>query len=344
MDADNSAGVFPLIWLYAVIILGALAVLEMLATRRLLVPSIAGFLEKAPAFRVTLGKPDRRAQPVEFRTSDGLTLRGSVWNGDQSEATGLVIYLPEMEGNHWMAPQYCAALIDEGYALFSFDFRGQGESDRPAGYSASHWMTELEMRDISAAMDFIESHPRLSTLPILVFGVSRGGVGALLTGARYPKVRGVIADSAFGTLTMIRFFADRFADLVLPRWLYRLVPNWHVERTLRQAMAYNERRKGCRFVHLEDEVSGLESESVLLISGTADTYVSGDVAGRLHRLVGAGAKHWIVAGARHNMARSVHQGEYDRRICEHAAVCLQPAVISVDTLLRPGAAAVSQAG
>jgi|LauGreDrversion4_2_1035121.scaffolds.fasta_scaffold20655_6 pimeloyl-ACP methyl ester carboxylesterase len=344
MDADNSAGVFPLIWLYAVIILGALAVLEMLATRRLLVPSIAGFLEKAPAFRVTLGKPDRRAQPVEFRTSDGLTLRGSVWNGDQSEATGLVIYLPEMEGNHWMAPQYCAALIDEGYALFSFDFRGQGESDRPAGYSASHWMTELEMRDISAAMDFIESHPRLSTLPILVFGVSRGGVGALLTGARYPKVRGVIADSAFGTLTMIRFFADRFADLVLPRWLYRLVPNWHVERTLRQAMAYNERRKGCRFVHLEDEVSGLESESVLLISGTADTYVSGDVAARLHRLVGAGAKHWIVAGARHNMARSVHQGEYDRRICEHAAVCLQPAVISVDTLLRPGAAAVSQAG
>jgi pimeloyl-ACP methyl ester carboxylesterase len=307
MDADNSAGVFPLIWLYAVIILGALAVLEMLATRRLLVPSIAGFLEKAPAFRVTLGKPDRRAQPVEFRTSDGLTLRGSVWNGDQSEATGLVIYLPEMEGNHWMAPQYCAALIDEGYALFSFDFRGQGESDRPAGYSASHWMTELEMRDISAAMDFIESHPRLSTLPILVFGVSRGGVGALLTGARYPKVRGVIADSAFGTLTMIRFFADRFADLVLPRWLYRLVPNWHVERTLRQAMAYNERRKGCRFVHLEDEVSGLESESVLLISGTADTYVSGDVAARLHRLVGAGAKHWIVAGARHNMARSVHQ-------------------------------------
>jgi pimeloyl-ACP methyl ester carboxylesterase len=316
----------------------------MLATRRLLVPSIAGFLEKAPAFRVTLGKPDRCAQPVEFRTSDGLTLRGSVWNGDQSEATGLVIYLPEMEGNHWMAPQYCAALIDEGYALFSFDFRGQGESDRPAGYSASHWMTELEMRDISAAMDFIESHPRLSTLPILVFGVSRGGVGALLTGARYPKVRGVIADSAFGTLTMIRFFADRFADLVLPRWLYRLVPNWHVERTLRQAMAYNERRKGCRFVHLEDEVSGLESESVLLISGTADTYVSGDVAARLHRLVGAGAKHWIVAGARHNMARSVHQGEYDRRICEHAAVCLQPAVISVDTLLRPGAAAVSQAG
>jgi len=344
MDAHIAAGVFPLIWLYAVMILCALAVLELLATKRLLVPSVAGFLEKAPAFRVTPGKPDRRAQAVEFRTADGLTLRGSVWNGDQAEATGLVMYLPEMEGNHWMAPQYCAALIEDGYAVFSFDFRGQGESEHPAGYSASHWLTELEMRDVSAAMDFIESHPRLSTLPILVFGVSRGGVGALLTGARYPRVRGVIADSAFGTLTMIRFFADRFADLVLPRWLYRLVPNWHVERTLRQAIAYSEQRKGCRFVHLEEEVSGLESESVLLISGSADTYVSRDVAERLHRLVGQGAQHWIVAGARHNMARSVRQAEYDRRIREHAAICLQPAVISVDTLLRPGAAAVSQAG
>jgi len=344
MDAHIATGVFPLIWLYAVLILCALAVMEMLATKRLLVPSVAGFLEKAPAFRVTPGKPDRRAQAVEFRTADGLTLRGSVWNGDQAEATGLVIYLPEMEGNHWMAPQYCAALIEDGYAVFSFDFRGQGESEHPAGYSASHWMTELEMRDVSAAMEFIESHPRLSTLPILVFGVSRGGVGALLAGARYPRVRGVIADSAFGTLTMIRFFADRFADLVLPRWLYRLVPNWHVERTLRQAMAYNEGRRGCRFVHLEDEVSVLEAESVLLISGGADTFVSQDVAIRLHRLIGKRAQRWVAVGARHNMARSVHQSEYDRRVVQHAAACLQPSVIPADALLRSKSAAVSQAG
>lgn len=55
MDAHIAAGVFPLIWLYAVLILCALAVLELLATKRLLVPSVAGFLEKAPAFRVTPG-------------------------------------------------------------------------------------------------------------------------------------------------------------------------------------------------------------------------------------------------------------------------------------------------
>lgn len=343
MCAFGTAGVFPLIWIYAILSAALVAAAEMLATRRLLVPSIAGFLEKAPAFRVTPGQPDRRAQLVEFRTLDGVTLKGSVWNGEQ-DAPGLILYLPEMEGNHWMAPQYCDALLDEGYALFSFDFRGQGESERPPGYSASHWMTELEMRDISAAMEFIESHPRLSTLPILVFGVSRGGVGALLTGARYPKVRGVIADSAFGTLTMLRFFADRFADLILPRWLYRLVPNWHVERTLRQAMAYNEGRRGCRFVHLEDEVSGLEAESVLLISGGADTYVSQDVAIRLHRLIGKRAQRWVAVGARHNMARSVHQSEYDRRVVQHAAACLQPSVIPADALLRSKSAAVSQAG
>jgi hypothetical protein len=44
------------------------------------------------------------------------------------------------------------------------------------------------------------------------------------------------------------------------------------------------------------------------------------------------------------MARSVHQAEYDRRIRQHAADCLQPAIISVDAVLRLGKSAVSQAG
>ena len=333
-----------MIWLYAILATVVLILAERILIRRVVVPSVAGILEKAPAFRVVPGRPDPRAQHVTFQTTDGISLTGSLWNGDRQDVQGLILYLPEMDGNHWMAPQYCDALTADGYAVFSFDFRGQGDSQRPAGFTASHWLTELEMRDISAAMDFIESHPRLSTLPILVFGVSRGGVAALMTGARYPRVRGVIADSAFGTLTMIRFFADRFADLVLPKWLYRLVPGWHVERTLRQAIAHSERRRGYHFVHLEDEAAGLEPDCVLLISGSSDTYVSQDVAGRLHSLVGKAAQHWIAEGARHNMARSVHQAEYDRRIRQHAADCLQPAIISVDAVLRLGKSAVSQAG
>lgn len=300
-----------------------LLVADLLVIRRLLVPRISDYFEKAPEFQVIPGVPVENAEKVSFRTSDGLILRGSVLNLGVTNPPGLVVYMPELKGNHWTASRYCDALIRQGYVIFAFDFRGEGESDSAEAYSPIHWMTEYEMRDVGAAMEFIESHPRLSTLPILTFGVSRGGVAALLAGCRYPRVRGVIADSAFGTRTMIRFFADRFVDLFVPRWLYRFLPEWHIARTLRKAIAVSESRRGCRYVHLEDEVSGLESESVLLISGGADTYVSRSVARRIQSLAGPGAQLWIAPRAKHNMARSVHCSEYDRRVVEHAAACLR---------------------
>lgn len=296
---------------------------DLLVIRRLLVPRICDYFEKAPEFQVVPGFPVANAETVSFGTADGLKLRGSVLNSDVCNPPGLVVFMPELKGNHWMASRYCDALVRQGYVVFAFDFRSQGESEAAENYSPIHWMTEYEMLDVGAAMEFIESHPKLSTLPILTFGVSRGGVAALLAGCRYPRVRGVIADSAFGTRTMIRFFADRFVDLFVPRWLYRFLPEWHIARTLRRAIAVSESRRGCRYVHLEDEVSGLESDSVLLISGGADTYVSRSVARRIQALAGPGSHLWIAPRAKHNMARSVHCSEYDRRVVAHAAACLQ---------------------
>ena len=43
-----------------------------------------------------------------------------------------------------------------------------------------HWITEYEMADVDAMLQFIESRPSLRTLPLLTCGVSRGGVAALV--------------------------------------------------------------------------------------------------------------------------------------------------------------------
>jgi alpha-beta hydrolase superfamily lysophospholipase len=303
-------------------VLASAVLAEVLIVTRVLAPRICDYFEKAPEFQVVPGTPVAGAQEVQFVTADGVRLRGSLLNEHLANPPGLVLFMPELKGNHWMASRYCEALIRQGYVVFAFDFRNQGESDSAAHYAPIHWMTEYEMLDVGAAMEFIESHPRLSTLPILTFGVSRGGVGALLAGCRYPRVRGVIADSAFGTRTMIRFFADRFVDLLLPRWLYRFLPEWHVARTLQRAISVSEARRNCRYVHLEDEVSGLESGSVLLISGGSDSYVSRNIARRIQALAGPATRLWIAAGARHNMARTVNPAEYDRLVLEHAAGCL----------------------
>ncbi|MEY3173115.1 MAG: hypothetical protein RLZZ436_1029 [Planctomycetota bacterium] len=319
-------------------VLAAVFLADALIVRRVLVPKICDHFEKAPAFNVVPGVPIPAAVEISFKAPDGLTLHGSLINSELPDPPGLVLFLPEHRGNHWTAPRYCQTLIDAGYVIMSFDFRNQGESESLPGYSPSHWMTEFEMQDVSAAMDFIESHHRLSTLPILTFGVSRGGVAALLAACRYHRIRGVIADSAFGTITTLRYFADRFAGLFVPPKLFRFFPEWHISRTLRGVMALSERRRGCRYVHLEDEVRHLESRSVLLISGSADSYVSTEVARRLQSLAGGGTQLWIARGAGHNSARVRLTEDYDLRVRLHAARCLQsdssiltgPAVVAVE--------------
>lgn len=290
--------------------------------RRYVVPKIREIFENVPPFNVVSEPEDPSAERIAFQTTDGVTLRGSLLNSDAATPQGLVLFLPELRGNHWMSRRYCQSLLRQGFAILGFDFRNQGSSDAQEGYSPIHWMTEYEMRDVDAALQFIESDERLSTLPIVAFGVSRGGVAALLAGCRYPRIRCVIADSAFGTMAMIRFFVDRFVQHVIPEWVFRLLPKWHVERTLREAVTLSERRRNCEYVHLEKEASGLDASTVLLISGGRDSYVTPAIASHLREIVGSSAELWIAPGAKHNMSRSVQPDEYDQRVVSHVNRCL----------------------
>ena len=283
---------------------------------------IADIFENVPPFNVVAAKQSSGSRSLEFRTADGLRLCGSLFLPGQQEPLGLVIFFHEIRGNHAMAPRYCQALLSEGFALLGFDFRNEGGSESASDYEPIHWITEYEMTDVAGVLEFIESDPQLSTLPLLAFGVSRGGVAALLAGCRYPRIRAVIADSAFGTMPMALHFVDRFVRHVIPRWLYSTLPDWHVRLSLRQGLELSEQRRGCRYTHLESEVSGLRDTPVLLISGRRDTYVTPKVARQLWQVVGPSAELWVVDGAKHNLARMVATEEYDRRIVQHFRTAL----------------------
>jgi len=313
--------------------------------RRFVSPKIRDIFENVPPFNVIPEPENPDAQRIEFRTSDGLTLRGSLLNAEVPHPPGLVMFLPELHGSHWMARRYCDALLKQGYRVLSFDFRNQGESESLAGYVPIHWMTEYEMTDVEAALEFIESNEKLDNLPLVAFGVSRGGVAALLTGCRYPRIQAVVADSAFGTMAMIRFFVDRFVQHVIPEWLFRFLPDWHVKLTLKQAVHLSESGRKCHYAHLEDEIKGLESANVLLISGARDSYVTPVIAGKLHEVVGKQAELWLAPGAKHNMSRAVQTEEYDRRVVAHLAKCLGQTVAEPvkDTACRSGQCQVSTA-
>lgn len=311
-----------------------LAVVAEQIYRRFAAKRIRAIFENVPPFGVVPAEHSPHARKISIRTSDGLNLAGSLHPpGCGNEPRGLVIFCPELNGNHWMATHYCHGLLANGFAVLSFDFRSQGESESQDGYTPIHWVTEYEMIDLAGVLEFIESDETLSTLPLAVFGVSRGGVAALAAACRYPRIRAAMADSAFGTMGMARHFVRRFGRLIAPAWYINLLPDWHIDITLQQAMRLSEAARGCRYVHLEHETVHRDDTAVKLISGKRDSYVTPAVSTALAGLFGGTNILWIVDRAKHNMARSVAQAEYDQYVADHfETVALDP---SARSPLRP---------
>ena len=294
--------------------------------RRFAAARIRKIFENVPPFGVVPAEFSPNARQLAIHTDDGLTLSGSLHPpaGGQT-ARGLVIFCPELNGNRWMATHYCHSLMENGFAVLSFDFRNQGESECQTGYTPIHWVTEYEMKDIAGVLELIESDPILSTLPLGAFGVSRGGVAALAAACRYPRIRAVMADSSFGTMGMTRHFVQRFGRLIVPAWIFKVLPNWHIDNTLRKAMRYSELARKCRYVHLEREAVHLDDTSVKMISGGRDSYVTPTVATALADIFGGAGILWIVDRAKHNMARSVDPPAYDEYVSDHFEAIAQEA-------------------
>lgn len=296
------------------------AVLGLIADRAFhyyVVNRIREVFENVPPFGVVPAEKSLSAEIVSIRTSDGLTLSGSLHQPTGTEPRGLVLFCPELNGNHWMATHYCPALLERGFAVLGFDFRNQGDSDHQPGYTPIHWVTEFEMRDVAAVLEFVESDERLCTLPLGIFGVSRGGAAALATACRYPRIRAVLADSAFETMDMARHFVQRFGRYIIPEFCFRLLPDWHINRTLRRAVRCSEMVRGCCYVHLEEESRQRDDTLVRLVTGKRDSYVSTDVASSLANMFGGPDVLWVVKHAKHNMARSVAAEAYDQYVGEH---------------------------
>jgi pimeloyl-ACP methyl ester carboxylesterase len=285
--------------------------------RRYATRKIKDIFENVPPFGVVPAQNSPDAETLRFTTSDGLSLAGSLTLPENGQPSMLVIFFPELNGNHWMATHYCQALLDNGCAVLGFDFRNQGESDCQAGYTPIHWITEFEMKDVAAVMEFIESDSRLSQLPLAAFGVSRGGAAAIIAACRYPRIRAVITDSAFGTMSLTRRFVQRFSRLVVPEQYFRLLPGWHVELTLRQAVRLSEVDRKCRYVHLEQEVRQANGMHVLLISGDRDSYVTPQAAKDLAGYFSGEDCMLVFPKAKHNMARAADPERYDAAIVNH---------------------------
>ncbi|GBD36093.1 hypothetical protein HRbin36_01213 [bacterium HR36] len=276
---------------------------------------IVRIFQEKPIFIIPRGDPIPEAEDVMFPTTDGLRLAGSYLHTPCERRLGVVLFGTEYGSNRWSCLQYCRQLLEEGFDIFTFEFRNCGDSECLPDYEPLQWVTNYEVEDVLAAVRYLKSRPDVDPRGIGFFGVSRGGGAGIIAAAQEPFIRCVATDGAFATISTMVPYMQRWISLyslfpnayrILPRWIYVLAAEMALWRLARQ--------RRCRFPSLERAISKIAPRSLLMIHGGADNYIRPEWAQQLFERAGEPKELWIVPHAKHNQAVQVAGKQYQERI------------------------------
>jgi pimeloyl-ACP methyl ester carboxylesterase len=330
-----------LLWLPLGLAVGvalAMAGMYFYLTRRFLDYVVRIFKER-PLFNIPRGRPIDVAEEVAFPNADGQNLRGLYWPTTRPHRLGVILFGLEFGSNRWACIPYCQFLSDAGFDLFTFEARGQGDSDPEPGYKPLQWVTDHEVKDVYAALSYLKSRSDADPRGVGFFGISKGGGAGLLAAARAPYLRCFVTDGAFGThSTMVPYMRKWVAIYSKKVWLQKLLPNWVYGLVARAGLRRIRRENGCRFPHLEKALPRLAPRPLLMIHGGADTYIKPEMARTLYNLARQPKELWIVEGAKHNQAFHDANAEYRRRVLDFFVYHLATDLASGNGVAAPAGA------
>ena len=153
---------------------------------------------------------------VDFLSFDGHALAGMLLAGDpQRGPRGLIIFAHEFRSDAYSCARYCRPLLQAGYDVFTFDFRGHGRSAAEEGYKPRQWATEREQSDMLGAIAYAEDYLEQQGRPtrIGLFGISRGAGATILGAVGLPSVVAIATDGAFSTDMTIEHLMKRWSTI-----------------------------------------------------------------------------------------------------------------------------------
>jgi pimeloyl-ACP methyl ester carboxylesterase len=248
-------------------------------------------------------------------TGDGLRLGGTYLRSRTSEQAGVIVYCHEYLSDRWSFQPYIDQLRDQGYDLFTFDFRNHGTSDLDPEYAPLQWTTDHEIRDLKAALAYLRTREDHDPAGFGLFGVSRGGTTALIVAAAEPDVWSVVTDGAFPTQGTMVSYIVRWAQIYVPNpFLRALLPMWLFRFLAWTGQRWTEMTLGCRFPSVEAAVARLAPRPWLMIHGQRDTYIGPEIAKALYSCGKNPKELWLVPDAKHNRCRETDPGNYRSRL------------------------------
>jgi len=322
-------GVAPGWWLLAVFA-SSLIVYPALVLRRY-VRMIVKLIDECAPLPSADGRQAERlpGEEVEFPAADGHLLTGTILTGNPDRAKqGMILFAHEFGSDRTSCLRFCGPLLDEGFDVLTFDFRGHGSSSPGGGYRPRQWASDREVSDMRGALAFAETYliSQGRKVALGVFGVSRGGSAALLGAAGNPSVRCIAVDGAFSTDTTLEHLMRRFATTFAR---IRIVAENHPAAFWRflRWLLYREylKRFRCQFPSVRAAVTRLPHTPILFIHGERDSYIPVAQSQALYEAARGSRQLWIVPAARHNQSVIMRPDEYAARLVAFFGDYLNPA-------------------
>lgn len=285
-----------------------------LSCKRCYLPIVLRIFEEKPFFKASQSFPTADAEEFDIVTRDGLKLAACLIRSQSPEKKGLILFAPEYGSTRWSCVHYAGHLLEAGYDLFAFDFRNQGDSQSLEGYQPLQWVTQHEVNDVRAVIEFLKQAPFCPAEGIGFFGVSRGAGAGIVACSGDPFIKCLVTDGAFGTVaTMIRFMIKWVSIYSNKINLQKWIPKWGYGLLALSTLNEVHRRKQLAFPSVRNALRRLSShkQRLHMIHGKADGYIRPEIA---LDLLNAAPKNlrqlWMVEGAKHNQAIEIAEDEY----------------------------------
>ena len=219
-------------------------------------------------------------EKVTVAGSKGATLAGRFFKG---ETTRTIVLLHGYGGNQDEMLPVADALHEAGYSVFTYDQRGSGDSTGEVTFGAR------EQDDLISAVDYLVSRSDVDGEQLGALGFSMGGATTLLTAAREPRLKAVVADSAWSDVR--HWLRPSVGDSFLhPR-----------DRFTALSLKLAELRTGIDLDDLRpaEVIDRISPRPILLVHGGGDTVIPAAEAKRNFAAAREPKKLVLVPGAGH---------------------------------------------
>ncbi len=274
------------------------------------------FFETPPALVAPEAEP-LIGNEIRFRTKSGRQLAGTLLAHRGESCQGVIVFCHEFTGTRHLAMRYTDFLLEAGFDVFAFDFCNHGESDSVEGYEPMQWVTEHEVEDVSAAVQYAYSQFPAARDGLGIYGISKGGSAGAVVASRTGLAKAIVIDGAYPTHSVVAGFARRWVHLVaplgrairsMPQVAYRILTAVELMRI--------GRRRNCRFPRVETSLRNLSRYPLLVIHGKRDRYISVDIVKKVFSTRFKRMNFWIVPNAKHNRCIDVAGDDYRNRVTD----------------------------